>query len=197
MASFSHYCQAGIHLVAPGVGILSTVRNVYTPPYQTGDGTSYSTPFVTGVAALLSAYDPTIPYTGLKAHIISATTREAGLVGKVASGGRLNAANVFSAPVTDLRPAAYQLARLDVGHKYYLDRSYTIASIPQEFNGLWWVRTKNSDKTNTATSFIELGLNQDAIIYIGYDPRAISIPNWLSPSQGWMDTGLNIGVTGD
>ncbi len=195
LAGFSNYGQVGIQLAAPGVGIVSTVRSVYTPQYQADDGTSYATPFVTGVAALLSAYDPTISYTGLKAHIISATTREDGLVGKVVSGGRLNAADVFSAPITDLRPPAYQLARIEVNHKYYTDRSFTITSIPQGFDRLWWVRTKNADKVSTDTNHINIGLGRDAIVYVAYDPRAISAPDWLSSGQGWTDTGLSIGVS--
>ncbi len=195
LAGFSDYGQVDIHLAAPGAGILSTVRSVYTPLYQTDDGTSYSTPFVTGVAALLSAYDPTISYTGLKAHIISATTREDALVGKVASGGRLNVADVFSAPITDLRPAGYQLARIEVNHKYYTDSSFTITSIPQGFDRLWWVRTKNADNANTDANHINIGLGRDATVYVAYDPRAISIPDWLSSGHGWTDTGLSIGVS--
>jgi chitodextrinase len=57
------------------------------------------------------------------------------------------------------------------------------------------VRTKNDDKANTDTNHINIGLGRDAIVYVAYDPRAISIPNWLSSGQGWTDTGLSIGVT--
>jgi fibronectin type 3 domain-containing protein len=195
LPGFSNYGQVGIQLAAPGVGILSTVRSVYTPQYQTDDGTSYSAPFVAGVAALLSAYDPTISYTGLKARIISATTREDGLVGKVSSGGRLNAAGVFSAPITDLRPAGYELARIEVNQKYYTDRTFTVTGIPEGFDRLWWVRTKNNDKANTDANFINIGLSRNAIVYVAYDPRPLSVPNWLSSGQGWTDTGLSIGVT--
>lgn len=197
LADFSNYGPLGIQLAAPGFGILSTVRSVYDPLYQTDDGTSYSAPFVTGVAALLLAYDPTLTYTQLKARIISATTRATVLSGMVASGGRLNAAGVFTAPITDLTPAGYQPARLEAGHQYYLDRSFTVASIPQGFDGLWWIRTKNDDKTNADTNFIHIGLGQESTVYVAYDPRAVTLPDWLGAGEDWTDTGREVGVTGD
>jgi subtilisin family serine protease len=197
LASFSSYGQVGVHLAAPGVGILSTVRSAYTPLGQADDGTSYSAPFVTGVAALLAAWNPALTYTQLKARIMSATTRTDGLVGKVAAGGRLNAAGVFTAPITDLTPAGYQLARTEAGHRYYLDRTFTVTSIPQGFDGLWWVRTRNNDKAQTAANFLRLGLGQEATVYVAYDPRAAKIPDWLSPAQGWTATEHAIGVAGD
>jgi len=197
LASFSSYGQLGVNLAAPGVDILSIVRTGFNPPYPADTGTSYSTPFVTGVAALLSGWDPTLTYTQLKARIISATTSTASLAGKTSSGGRLNAAGIFAAPITDLTPAGYQLARISTGQRYYVDRTFTVSSIPSELGGLWWVRTKNADKARTAADFVTIGLNQPSTVYVAYDPRALAVPDWLSPAQGWIETSQSIGVTGD
>ncbi|MBI3812651.1 MAG: S8 family serine peptidase [Nitrospirae bacterium] len=191
----SSYGQIGIQLAAPGVGILSTIRTFYNPIYASADGTSFSAPFVTGVAALLAAFDPSLTYSQLKARIISATTPTPALSGKVASGGRLNAAGVFTAPITDLAPAGYQLARVASTQKFYLDRSYTVVTIPAGFDGLWWVRTRNDDKANANDSYIQLGLGQPAAVYVAFDPNATQVPDWLGPAQQWTDTGRNIGVS--
>ncbi len=197
LAGFSNYGQVDIHLAAPGVGILSTVRSVYNPMYQPDDGTSYSTPMVTGVAALLASSDPSLTVSELKARIMSSTVQTNALMSKVAAGGRLNAAGIFNAPIADLLPMGYQLARLQVGDKYHLDRPFVVASIPQGLNGLWWVRTKNNDKTNTSPNYIQIGLNQAATVYVAYDSRvtADELPDWLRSDQGWLDTGLFIGTS--
>lgn len=195
LADFSNYGQIGIQLAAPGAGILSTVRSIYNPLYQPDDGTSYSAPFVTGVAALLAGFDPSLTYTQLKTRIVSATMPVPALSGKVASGGLLNAAGVFTAPITDLTPAGYQLARLEAGQKYYLDRSYTVATIPSGFDGLWWVRTRNNDKGNADASYIQVGLGQSAMVYVAFDSAAQQVPNWLQPTQDWTDTGRVVTVS--
>jgi subtilisin family serine protease len=52
-ADFSNY-GSSVEIVAPGEKILSTVLN---DSYEAWDGTSMSTPIVTGIAAMLKAYD--------------------------------------------------------------------------------------------------------------------------------------------
>jgi predicted secreted protein len=81
-----------------------------------------------------------------------------------------------------LTPSNYSISRLEVGDAYYLDRTYTLTSVPSELStGLEaWIRTRNNDKKNTSDSFLKLVINLDSTVYIGYDSRATSIPNWLS-----------------
>ncbi len=54
-ASFSNYGQKQVDVFAPGVSITTTAPG---NDYQTGDGTSFAAPVVTGVAALIMAYYP-------------------------------------------------------------------------------------------------------------------------------------------
>ena len=99
------------------------------------------------------------------------------------------------ANVTILSPSNYAVATdLQLGDTYYLDRSYTLTSIPSELGstGEEWIKTRNGDKSNTSTSFLQFNIAQDSTIYVAYDPRATALPTWLT---GFTATGLTIGVT--
>jgi subtilisin family serine protease len=100
LASFSNYGATSVDLAAPGVNILSTSLN---NSYGWGTGTSDSTPFVAGVAALAFAYAPTATATQVKAAIIAGVDKIPAMAGKSVSGGRLNAyntLNLLSPPAT-------------------------------------------------------------------------------------------------
>ncbi len=109
LASFSNFGPASVDLAAPGVDILSTV------PFDriaTFSGTSMACPHVTGVAALIASYYPDIDNASLRARLLNSVDRVAALEGKVATGGRLNAARALAqdlvapAPVNDFRGQA-------------------------------------------------------------------------------------------
>ncbi len=92
LAGFSNYGSTSIDLAAPGVGILSTLpRNTY----GSYSGTSMATPHVSGVAALLKSKDPTLDDAALKDRILQSVDRKNGLSGRVATGGRSNAAQAL------------------------------------------------------------------------------------------------------
>ena len=94
LATFSNYGATTVDIAAPGVGILSTTPN---NTYSTYSGTSMATPHVAGVVALLAAASPQATATQIRSAILSSAVPVAGLAGKVASGGLLNAAGAIAA----------------------------------------------------------------------------------------------------
>jgi subtilisin family serine protease len=90
LASFSNYGAKTVHVAAPGKEILSTWLN---DDFREASGTSMATPYVTGVAALIVAHEPSISMANLKKRILSSVDKLDSLNGKVASGGRICAAN--------------------------------------------------------------------------------------------------------
>ncbi len=71
-ADFSNYSRTGVDVFAPGVSIWSTVPN---NKYERLQGTSMAAPVVTGVAALLLSYFPTLTAADVKDVIIQSSTR--------------------------------------------------------------------------------------------------------------------------
>src|SRR4029434_96158 len=94
MAVFSNYGPTTVDLGAPGVNIYSTAMgNQYD--YMTG--TSASAPFVTGSAALVWAFNPTLTYDQVKRLLLETTDPIGSLQGKTLTGGRLNVAKAVAA----------------------------------------------------------------------------------------------------
>jgi subtilisin family serine protease len=71
-ASFSNYSHTGVDVFAPGVSIWSTVPH---GGYERLQGTSMASPVVTGVAALLMAYYPSLTAAEVKDIIIQSAFR--------------------------------------------------------------------------------------------------------------------------
>ncbi len=85
----SNYGATTVDLGAPGVGILSTTPD---NTYDVFSGTSMAAPHVTGVAALLAAFDPTASVADIKEAILLGADPVLSLTGITVTGARLNAA---------------------------------------------------------------------------------------------------------
>lgn len=92
LASFSNYGVKTVHVAAPGKAIVSTWLG---NDYREASGTSMATPYVSGVAALIIASEPRISMKNLRERIIKTADKLDSLDGKVASGGRICAANAL------------------------------------------------------------------------------------------------------
>jgi thermitase len=89
LTSFSNYGIKTVHIAAPGKDIVSTWLG---DQYRGASGTSMATPQVSGVAALVIAAYPNITVAKLRERLLKSVDKIDSLNGKIASGGRLNAA---------------------------------------------------------------------------------------------------------
>jgi len=94
LASFSNYGAKSVAIAAPGVEILSTWLG---NEYEEKSGTSMATPVIAGVAGLIAATEPRISVDDLRKRILASVDRIDSLKGKVATGGRINAAKALGA----------------------------------------------------------------------------------------------------
>jgi len=84
----SNWGKTKVDVTAPGENIFSTLPN---GRYGFMTGTSQATAFVSGIAALLLAKDPTLTPAKIKEIIRSTVDVYPELKNKVAAGGRVNA----------------------------------------------------------------------------------------------------------
>jgi len=87
---------------------------------------------------------------------------------------------VFDLQVTVSAPSGYDAFPVTAGDTYYVDRSFTVDQIPAAYQGAQWVRTANSDKSDTTTDLVTFSVDRDVIVFVGYDRRASSGPDWLT-----------------
>jgi subtilisin family serine protease len=99
LASFSNYGLKSVHIAAPGKEILSTWLD---GDYEEHSGTSMATPVVSGVAALMLASEPDLSMEKLRERLLGSVDKLDALSGKIASGGRINAARALGAQTQSL-----------------------------------------------------------------------------------------------
>jgi hypothetical protein len=88
LASFSNYGKNTVAVAAPGVQINSTYLG---NKYKSLNGTSMAAPFVSGLAALILAKNPTMSVVQLKERILRTVDVIPALQGNTVTGGRINA----------------------------------------------------------------------------------------------------------
>jgi hypothetical protein len=103
------------------------------------------------------------------------------------SGGGLNISNLSVAS----GKAYVVVPSLANGELVYIDRTFTWSNVGT-YSGLTFIRTANDDKNRTETAFLSFNVSQTVTVYVAYDIRATSLPNWLS---SWTNTGDILGTT--
>ena len=79
---------------------------------------------------------------------------------------------------------------LSKGMAYYTDRAYTLSNIPSVYSGVNAILTPNDDRRNTCTKgYLTFEMPDDGTVYVAYDSRANSLPNWMN---GFSATGERI-----
>ena len=86
LATTSNYGSASVDLGAPG----SSIRSTYPGGYADMSGTSMATPHVTGALALCASLDPGLGAGVLRSRLLGSGTQTASLLGKTATGDRLD-----------------------------------------------------------------------------------------------------------
>ena len=93
-----NYGATSVDISAPGSIIMSTTPMTNHPPYHNLSGTSMSTPHVTGAAALLAMYRPSLSAASIKATLINSADVLPQFAGLNRAGGRLNIRNGLRKP---------------------------------------------------------------------------------------------------
>ncbi|HHS12526.1 MAG TPA: T9SS type A sorting domain-containing protein [bacterium] len=84
---------------------------------------------------------------------------------------------------------SYSVGHVVVGDTYYIDRDYTVSSVPDSREGLIWISTANDDKAVRDDDFLTFELKYRSNLFIAYDSRIAALPRWLLE---WELTGETI-----
>jgi subtilisin family serine protease len=121
LASFSNWGVEAVDLAAPGLRIYSTEPGGGYGLYldviggSHGSGTSFSAPFVAGTLALMLGRDTGLSPAAARERLLASVDPLPDLVGKVATGGRLNAFLALADP-DGIPPAAVDdLSVIEIG----------------------------------------------------------------------------------
>jgi subtilisin family serine protease len=91
LAYFSNYGATTVDVAAPGVSVLSSVPSLDQSATLPLSGTSMAAPFVTGVASRVKDANPALTPKDIKTILMGTVDKKDWLVGKVVSGGVVNA----------------------------------------------------------------------------------------------------------
>ena len=93
---------------------------------------------------------------------------------------------------TCVNPTPYKQNLRSSGDPYYLDRDYTLTSIPVSLQNGIWLLPENDDKIVSREDYLEFKVDRDVDVYVAFTPTATSLPNWMAP---FTATGETLGVT--
>lgn len=102
------------------------------------------------------------------------------------------AAQAADLEITEITPETYLVvemsAILEDSEKIFMDRDYTITTVPDEVlaeiedKEAYWIKTGNGNKHNADEVHISFETNSNVWVYICYDRRAANPPAWVTDS---------------
>ena len=107
------------------------------------------------------------------------------------TGARDLDVTISSIDVVTGRPYRVSEEALAVGSPMYVDRSFTLSSVPQTLRGLPYIQTANDDKNAEigSSEFLSFDVDRAVTIYVAHDDR-LERPAWLI--NGFSDSGLDL-----
>lgn len=105
------------------------------------------------------------------------------------SGGTVSNYIVLYSADTNCSPLAeiFTETTLDEGLAYYTDRDYVLTSVPSAYAGMDAIIAPNKDRNLTTESdYLTFEMPSADTVYVAYDSRATSQPEWMN---GFIDTG--------
>ncbi|MGE3480676.1 MAG: putative Ig domain-containing protein [Gammaproteobacteria bacterium] len=81
---------------------------------------------------------------------------------------------------------------LENGDAYYVDRAFTLTSIPPQLNPGVWIMGADNDVGNTSTNYLSFSTDRATTVYVAYDGGAATLPDWMS---SFTPTGMTVGTT--
>ncbi|MBC2709792.1 MAG: hypothetical protein HGJ94_01890 [Desulfosarcina sp.] len=90
-------------------------------------------------------------------------------------------------PPTGVLDSRFAKTTLTDGVEYYTDRDYQLTGVPSSYDDMVAIITPNADRNRTdASGYLTFTMPYDGTVYVAYDSRATSEPNWMN---GFLDTG--------
>jgi hypothetical protein len=81
----------------------------------------------------------------------------------------------------DDQSAGFENTTLTEGMEFYTDRAYRLTSVPSFYEGMRAIITPNDERNRTDSSgYLTFTMPFDGTVYVGYDSRATSEPNWMN-----------------
>ncbi len=177
VTSWSQYGSVSVDVVAPGENICTTrVNNGYTCSQTIEsdsyiDGTSFSAPYVAGVAALIKSKFQTADYQDIKGRIMAGVEAQTTAQDKVASGGRVNANSALTALATPV--LVVNSISVDASGNGVIDPNETV-DLAIGLENIWSNSTSVSAMLSTSDSEVSIAIDTESFGNISKGGSAVA-----------------------